>query len=269
MGLVSLGTNTFWNRLLMFFMQPQKYPLEPYTVHMKPRRMHLFTALQLGLFAVLYTVKAIKTIAIVFPLIIALCIPFRYYLLPKIFTEKELIMIDSDEDTIKKWLAENEELPSDATQKPPDGDESMSQPMGEDQGLQELSAATGAEKEHRVDVETGEAMDLALPLPTEELETAQQQRRARHRSRKKAVSCPSPQLLFSEVPYAGPTSIQLAVVQEDTQSDTRSEEEEFFGQPTPGAVRRRRPNRVKTMSCPAHLLKAEADRQIASNYFFG
>ena len=79
-------------------MQPSKYPLEPYTLHMRPRRMHLLTAIQLGLFALLYTVKAIKSIAIAFPLIIAMCIPIRLYVLPKIFTEKELVVIDSDDD---------------------------------------------------------------------------------------------------------------------------------------------------------------------------
>lgn len=31
MGLVSLGTNQFWGRILMFLMQPSKYPVQPYT----------------------------------------------------------------------------------------------------------------------------------------------------------------------------------------------------------------------------------------------
>lgn len=109
MGLVSLGTNSFWNRICMFFMQPSKYPLEPYTVHMKPRRMHYFTLIQLGLFALLFVVKAIKAIAIAFPLVIALCIPIRLYILPRIFTEEELVMIDSDDQTIMAWLSKHPE----------------------------------------------------------------------------------------------------------------------------------------------------------------
>ena len=74
MGLVSLGNNQFWGRMLMFFMQPSKYPVQPYTQYMETKRMHLFTSIQLFFFALLYTVKSIKTIAIAFPICIALCV---------------------------------------------------------------------------------------------------------------------------------------------------------------------------------------------------
>jgi len=109
MGLVSLGSNQFWGRMLMFFMQPSKYPVQPYTQYMAPKRMHLFTAIQLFFFAALYAVKSIKVIAIAFPILIALCIPVRIYLLPKIFNEDELILIDSDPNTVKMWIANKEQ----------------------------------------------------------------------------------------------------------------------------------------------------------------
>jgi len=108
MGLVSLGSNQFWGRMLMFFMQPSKYPVQPYTQYMAPRRMHLFTAIQLFFLAALYVVKSIKMIAIAFPILIALCIPVRIYLLPKIFTKDELILIDSDPKTVKMWITNKE-----------------------------------------------------------------------------------------------------------------------------------------------------------------
>ncbi len=109
MGLVSLGSNQFWGRMMMFFMQPSKYPVQPYTQYMAPKRMHLFTAIQLFFFASLYVVKSIKAIAIAFPILIALCIPVRIYLLPKIFNEDELILIDSDPNTVKMWIANREQ----------------------------------------------------------------------------------------------------------------------------------------------------------------
>ena len=77
MGLVSLGTNQFWGRIQMFFMQSTKYPIEPYTQFMKPKRMHIFTMIQVFLFFLLYFIKSFKPIAILFPIIIALCIPVR------------------------------------------------------------------------------------------------------------------------------------------------------------------------------------------------
>ena len=104
MGLTSLGTNQLFGRFMMFFMQPSKYPKEPYTVHMKKSKMHLFTAIQLTIFAMLYVVIATKVAAISFPFFILMCIPIRLYVLPKFFTEEELLFIDSDEDAINQFL---------------------------------------------------------------------------------------------------------------------------------------------------------------------
>ena len=77
---------------------------EPFTKYMKFKRIHLFTCIQLFIFAALYVVKAIKSVAIAFPLVIALGIPIRLYLLPKIFTQDELILIDGDDDEIQEHL---------------------------------------------------------------------------------------------------------------------------------------------------------------------
>ena len=104
MGLVSLGTNQFWQRITMFFMQPSRYPTEPYTKYMNSKNMHLYTGIQFALFATLYTVKSVKTIAIAFPIIIAACIPFRLYVLPKFFTEGELIVLDSEDEVIEAYI---------------------------------------------------------------------------------------------------------------------------------------------------------------------
>lgn len=104
MGLVSLGTNQFWGRLTMFFMQPSKYPEEPYTKYMDAKKMHIYTLLQLFLFVLLYAVKSIKVIAIAFPIVIAACIPFRMYILPRIFSEGELIVLDSEDEVIEEWI---------------------------------------------------------------------------------------------------------------------------------------------------------------------
>jgi hypothetical protein len=108
MGLSALSTNGLWQRVQMFFMQPSRFPVEPFTQHMQPNRIRLFTIIQLGLFGLLYTVKSIKTIAIGFPLVIAVCIPTRVYLLPKIFSEEELILLDTDDETVKKMFADKE-----------------------------------------------------------------------------------------------------------------------------------------------------------------
>lgn len=118
MGVVSLGTNQFWGRIVMFFMEPGRYPEEVYTKHISPRRMHLYTLIQLCLFALLYAVKSWKAVAIAFPVIIAACIPVRLYILPKIFTKDELILLDSEDEEIEEWIRKemilSDEVPADS-----------------------------------------------------------------------------------------------------------------------------------------------------------
>jgi len=106
MGLVSLGTNEFYGRILLFFKEPKRYGEtgDPFAVRMSAGRIHLFTGIQLLLFVILYIVKAIKVIAIAFPIVIALCIPIRLYVLPKIFTPHELVLIDGNDDEIKQLM---------------------------------------------------------------------------------------------------------------------------------------------------------------------
>jgi hypothetical protein len=88
----------------MIFMQPSQYPKEPYAKHISPRRIHMYTTIQVLLFALLYVIKSIHEIAIAFPIIIALCIPIRLYLLPKFFNDFELILLDSEDSEIDEWL---------------------------------------------------------------------------------------------------------------------------------------------------------------------
>ena len=99
MGIASLSGNQFFERLLLFGMQPSLYPEKPYTQPqtISRRKLHLYTALQLALFLLLYVVKAIKAIAIAFPLVIAACIPIRLYVLPRLFSKAELHALDGDD----------------------------------------------------------------------------------------------------------------------------------------------------------------------------
>ena len=106
MGLVSLWTNQFYERVLLLGMQPSRYPKRPYpaaTPHVPLRELHGFTAVQLFLFGALYVIKSVKSVSIMFPLIIALCIPVRLYLMPKIFSPAALVLIDGDDDEIRAF----------------------------------------------------------------------------------------------------------------------------------------------------------------------
>lgn len=99
MGIASLSGNQFFERILLLGMQPSLYPAQPHTNRktVSRRKLHLYTLLQLSLFVLLYVVKAIKSIAIAFPLVIAACIPIRLFVLPRLFTAAELKALDGDD----------------------------------------------------------------------------------------------------------------------------------------------------------------------------
>lgn len=71
---------------------------------MKNHRIHLYTVIQILFFGMLYAVKTIKTIAIAFPFFILLCIPVRIYLLPRIFENDELIVLDGTPEEVEGYV---------------------------------------------------------------------------------------------------------------------------------------------------------------------
>lgn len=77
-----------------------------------PWRMHLFTCLQLTCLSLLWVVMATPA-ALAFPFVLLLTVPLRKLLLPLMFTQRELQLLDSDDpdlDLEEKELDEYEQL---------------------------------------------------------------------------------------------------------------------------------------------------------------
>ena len=104
MGLSSLPGIQFWNRFLLFFQQPSKYPSTVYTTYMKRPRIHLYTVMQIFFFGLVFFVQNFKVIAIAFPLMTFLCIPARLFLFPRVFEGWELLLLDGDDIDIEAWV---------------------------------------------------------------------------------------------------------------------------------------------------------------------
>jgi hypothetical protein len=105
-GLASLPSNQFWNRFTYWFMDTSKYPDTSYAKWMPRGQLHKYTAIQVALFVMLTAFRSIKVVAIAFPIIVSACIPIRMYLLPKIFTEEELCLLDAeDHEDIDRLVA--------------------------------------------------------------------------------------------------------------------------------------------------------------------
>jgi hypothetical protein len=108
MGLASMPGLQFWNRILLLFKQPSKYPETPYTKYMKKSRIHLYTFFEIVFFCGVFIVQNFKVVAIVFPFMTLLCIPARLYLLPKFFEGWELLLLDGEDEQIDEWMEAKE-----------------------------------------------------------------------------------------------------------------------------------------------------------------
>lgn len=105
LGIGTLDGNAFWDRVLLLFTQPEKYPPNHYVRRVPIRRIHLYTAIQAVLLILLWMDKSnfyagdtVFNAGLLFPFIIAMFIPVRLYVLPKIFSAGELQALSMEEE---------------------------------------------------------------------------------------------------------------------------------------------------------------------------
>lgn len=96
MGVMSLNGIQFTERVLLLLMPPKYHPDHTYVRKVKTLRMHLFTAIQLISLAALWAVMS-TVASLAFPFVLILTIPVKMFILPWIFTEREMQCLDSDD----------------------------------------------------------------------------------------------------------------------------------------------------------------------------
>lgn len=104
LGVGTLDGNALWERVLLFFTQSEKYPPNHYVRRVPISRIHLYTFIQVLLLLILWFVKSnfyigdtVFNTGLLFPFVIALFIPVRLYVLPRIFTAAELHALSKEE----------------------------------------------------------------------------------------------------------------------------------------------------------------------------
>lgn len=104
LGMGTLDGNALWDRILLVFTQPEKYPPNHYVRRVRIQRIHLYTLIQVLLLVLLWFVKSnfylgdtVFNTGLLFPFVIAMFIPVRLYLLPRIFTPSELHALSMEE----------------------------------------------------------------------------------------------------------------------------------------------------------------------------
>ncbi len=96
MGVASMKGNDLFERLKLWFMDPERYPSTYYLRHVPAKEVHKFTVVQSLSLAVLWIVKT-SAIAILFPLFIAILVPIRM-MLNKYFKAEHLALLDAEKE---------------------------------------------------------------------------------------------------------------------------------------------------------------------------
>ncbi|CAC5404016.1 SLC4A4 [Mytilus coruscus] len=106
MGVSALRGMQFMDRIMIMFMPAKYQPDHMYLRHVRINRVHLFTFFQILCLGILWVIKAIKTISIVFPvMVLGTC--FVRKGMERIFTSNELKWLD-DMDTEDKMMKQED-----------------------------------------------------------------------------------------------------------------------------------------------------------------
>ncbi|XP_031419098.1 anion exchange protein 2a isoform X2 [Clupea harengus] len=96
MGVMSLNGIQLTERILLLLMPPKYHPDHTYVRKVKTLRMHLFTGIQLVCLISLWAVMSTSA-SLAFPFVLILTVPVKMFLLPRIFTTREMQCLDADE----------------------------------------------------------------------------------------------------------------------------------------------------------------------------
>jgi len=106
MGISSMKEIQLISRILLIFM-PEKYqPDYVYLRHVRTSRVHIFTFIQLSCLILLWVIKSIKSISILFPIMVLALVGARK-LMDYMFTQRELEYLDDVmPEIVKKEIEE-------------------------------------------------------------------------------------------------------------------------------------------------------------------
>ncbi|XP_051909773.1 anion exchange protein 2b isoform X2 [Hippocampus zosterae] len=96
MGVMSLNGIQLSERIMLLLMPPKYHPDHSYVRKVRTLRMHLFTCIQMVCLAVLWAVMSTQA-SLAFPFVLILTVPVKMFLLPRIFTSREMICLDADD----------------------------------------------------------------------------------------------------------------------------------------------------------------------------
>jgi hypothetical protein len=94
MGVSTIAGNALFDRMSLWLIwDTSKYPEFPFIKGIETRRLHMYTFIQFMCLVVLYVLKSVKAIAVVFPFFLIVIAFVRMYL-ARVFTKQELLVLD-------------------------------------------------------------------------------------------------------------------------------------------------------------------------------
>lgn len=96
MGVVATFGVQFFKRVELIFMAPSQQPYIEYISNVPLRKVHLFTAIQIVMIALLMVIKSVESISFIFPIFIMLMIPTRVLLGKYVFSQEEMQQLDNE-----------------------------------------------------------------------------------------------------------------------------------------------------------------------------
>eukprot|EP00927_Polykrikos_kofoidii_P004628 TRINITY_DN1182_c0_g1_i7.p1 TRINITY_DN1182_c0_g1~~TRINITY_DN1182_c0_g1_i7.p1 ORF type:complete len:584 (-),score=81.76 TRINITY_DN1182_c0_g1_i7:483-2234(-) len=105
MGVTSIAGNALFDRMTLWLIWDRtKYPAYPFIQNIEFWRLHLYTGIQFLCLVVLYALKEIQAIAVVFPFFL-IVIVFVRLAIKHIFTQEELAVLDGAPETFEPTAA--------------------------------------------------------------------------------------------------------------------------------------------------------------------
>ncbi|XP_062862568.1 anion exchange protein 3 isoform X1 [Trichomycterus rosablanca] len=98
MGITSLTGIQLYERITLMVTPAKHHPDHLYVTKVKTWRMNMFTIIQLLCIVLLWVVKS-TVASLAFPFILIMTVPLRRLVLTRIFEERELAVLDADEDS--------------------------------------------------------------------------------------------------------------------------------------------------------------------------
>jgi len=119
MGVSSLTANQFWDRLRLWLTDPALYPPTHYVRKVPIPVIHKYTLIQLGALVALWLVQA-SPIGILFPLLVALLVPLRFWIEDRVIPRSSIAILDAvAEDPEANDPPEVDEVMASGAQPPP------------------------------------------------------------------------------------------------------------------------------------------------------